>query len=175
MRAAEAATEPGLQLDVPAAEPMPAGAFAVRMRTLNGAAYVNFRSREVKGQVRWLHLYVTPDGRWSLWSALAILAKDEWVKPPGIPITQSEQPDPELAAGKWFNVAGHWSDSDYEVWLNGQRIAGGRIQDPDGFVPDAFGKGFQVGTAAGQPGQSGFELDYAAIWDAGQTKPKTGE
>ncbi len=138
------------------------GAFAVRARAENGGLFVNFRDRTVRESiVRWHTLQLTLTG-----AEAVVLNRRNWDKTRwgevGQSVLQSAPPDPKLAVGQWVTFAARWSETDYEVWVNGQRVAGGTA-DPAEVT--AITNPVQVCVQLAGTGPAKLELEYVSVWD----------
>jgi serine/threonine protein kinase len=138
------------------------GAFAVRARAEHGQLFVNFRDRTVReSNLRWHTLIVGPSGAESV-----VLNRKSWDKTRWGEVTQSvlqwAPPDPTLAAGQWVTLAARWSETEYEVWVNGKRVAGGAA-DPAEVT--ATTSPAQVCVRPAGTGPAKLELEYVSVWD----------
>ena len=105
------------------------------------------------------------DGRWQLTSreSRTVKGKQEFL-PATVTLAESGGALPELA-GQLVNVAGRWSETEYELFLNGKRVAGGPVADPAGAVPTLRPTGVKLGIRMDRDGPAAFDIDYAAVWD----------
>jgi uncharacterized protein YkwD len=72
--------------------------------------------------------------------------------------------DPELAAGKWFTLAGRVAGDTFEVWANGRSIARGPVavdSDRDNYWAE---NGISVGADVTADGPARLDIDHAAVW-----------
>jgi hypothetical protein len=146
------------------------GAFAVRARAENDGLFVNFRARTAReSNVRWHTVLLNPAGAESV-----ILNRRNWDRTRWgevwQSVLQSAKPDPALAAGSWVTLAARWSETEYEVWVNGKRVAGGAADPAEVTATTAP---VQVCVRAAGTGPAKLELDSATVWD--QTGVKAGE
>ena len=142
-----------------------AGAFAMRVRADASTFWLNFRQRQQSDRAWWLLLNLDADGRWQLTSreSRTVKGKQEFL-PATVTLAESGGALPELA-GQWVNVAGRWSETEYELFLNGKRVAGGPVADPAGAVPTLRPTGVKLGIRMDRDGPAAFDIDYAAVWD----------
>ncbi len=153
----------------------PAGAFAMRVRAEAGTFWLNFRQREQPDRAWWLLLNLDPDGRWQLTSreSRTVKGKREFFPALGT-LADSGRAVPELA-GHWVNIAGRWSETEYELFLNGKRVAGGPVADPVGAVATVRPAGLQLGIRRDRDGPAALDLDYVAVWDLNDPDRKPAE
>jgi serine/threonine protein kinase len=138
------------------------GAFAMRARTEGGQLFVNFRDRHIReSNVRWHALLVGPLGAQSVALNRRNWDKTRWGEV-GQSVLQSAPPDPARAAGQWVTFAARWSETEYEVWVNGQRVAGGAA-DPAEVT--AATSPVQVCVRPAGDGPAKMELEFATVWD----------
>jgi serine/threonine protein kinase len=151
-------------------------AFAARIKAENTSTIVSFRNRNTAERCRWLALEITPGGQWSLVHCESDQKDGGWVDK-GVRLAQGPAADPDLAAGKWITVAGRAVGREYELWLNGRRVAHGN--DDDGFSgTNIFPAAIQFAVRAAADGRARLAIDYAAVWDLGgtsQTPSWTGD
>ena len=138
------------------------GAFAVRARAEGGQLFVNFRDRTVReSNLRWHAVLVGQLGAESV-----VLNRKSWDKTRWGEVTQSvlqwAPPDPTLATGRWVTLAARWSETEYEVWVNGKRAAGGAADPAEVTATTAPA---QVCVRCTADGPLKLELDYVSVWD----------
>src|SRR5207302_8604933 len=109
------------------------GAFAARVRVENAVLHINI-GRGISDNLKWSRYFrINPDGRWQLGWSEERLADGKWNLLPPRLLKRADQPDPELSAGKWVNVAVRWGPTGPEAWLNGHSVLTGTWAGPAPF------------------------------------------
>ncbi len=140
------------------------GAFAGKVRVDGGDLYLNFRVRNDGRTARWLAVEVSQAGGWAVMSRRHEREGEKWVSKPDKPLASSTADDVGLVAGKWVTLAARWSDTEYEVWLNGKRVTGGKVEGGD--VPDGKPTPVQLVLQSPRGGGLKLETDLLSVWDA---------
>ncbi len=138
-------------------------AFATRVRSENAVIQMAFRIQSDEEAGNWLLVQITPSGRWSLGRLDRVLQGGRYEEKLTI-LAASEADNPDLAGGKWINVAGRSVGERYEVWLNGQRVVEG-VDNRMFLGKSIFRQGLQYCSYVHQDGPARVEIDYTAVWD----------
>jgi len=136
-------------------------ALCTRIRATNSHATISYRVRGTTTEGSWLHFVLQPSGRWSL-GRNDMKTVDGNRVDGNVRLAGSEVDDPELAAGKWVNVAARAEGSRFDLWINGKVVATGQDTPPQPETGN-WEFGVQFGLASEDAGT--LEIDYAAVWD----------
>ena len=140
-------------------------AFAARLRSENAGYQIAFRNRTSATGGNWILVHISPTGRWSVGRNDMEIANGKR-SDKGTVLAVAAADDPTLKAGQWVNVAGRAIGSEFEVWINGKRVASG-IDDPKFTGPSISTMGLQIAGFVAVTGPARIEVDYIALWDSG--------
>ena len=139
-----------------------AGAAAIRCRGINSDMFLNYATRSDATRFRWLSV-ATGNGRCR--GALHRHDRENgaWVIKQGMGIPTPTAEFADLSSGQWIEFAVRWSKSDFDVWLNGRYIQGGKLPSEELTLGDPA----PIQLCAAALGQDAFrfEVDYIGLWD----------
>lgn len=139
-----------------------AGAFALRATTKNARFYAHLRLRYKDNHARWSSLcYHNASYRFVQQDHHLINNRWEVLPPRDIAVFNLE--DLEGHGEKQFQVCGRWSETDYDLWFNGQHLVGGEIQDEHLFGGLAGPLEFAI--RAIENGEANLTFEELWVWD----------
>lgn len=138
------------------------GRLVARLRAKNGIAFVNFRGTGDADRTRCLSIEIRPNGEWLLIVMHDRIVDGKRVDQPASRVAFGEAPGVSIERG--VTMTARWSATDYEVWLDGTRIAGGQVPDVEPKLPLNW-SGLQAGCRVVKDGPARFEIDHAAVWE----------
>ncbi len=156
------------RIAVPFGKGLASGAIAVRCRAVNGDPFFNFCVRNDGTQARWLTL-ILDQGTWRVGLQRHDLVAGKWIAKSPTRLAFDDAINTDLMNGKWVEFAARWSDTDYDVWLNGSHLTGGAL--PTEELNLGLPKPPQVCAAPKIVGDTRLEIDYVTQWDQKQLTP----
>ncbi len=145
--------------------PSKTGAVNFRFQLEEGHLFFNFSSRNDGKSSRWLNLLCYPNGQWSIHKRRKDLVNGTWVPKAPVLIAESKEPNSAFAKPNWIFVSCRWSESEFQLWINGKKVAD--CADPTIYAELVSGnvQPVQLGVAAIHPGTVRMRLNYYAFWD----------
>ncbi|MBO0700391.1 MAG: SUMF1/EgtB/PvdO family nonheme iron enzyme, partial [Zavarzinella sp.] len=142
--------------------------FAVRLRTTNAGAFVNFAFRRAAKSDSWLMFTLLRTGGWTLHQVVAGAQPDQPARE-RVLLAEATAASPDLAAGQWVGLSGRVVGNRFDVWANGRSLCSGSMTGPAG-APKPDAGGLEIGPVLNSPDPARLEIDYVAVWNLSAAK-----
>lgn len=138
------------------------GALAVRCRSTTGRVFFSFCTRQDGQRARWLSLSLL-EGGWSLFLVRQDKKDNVWQDATSTRMASSTIPDHKRAKENWASVAMRWSEKDFDVWIDGEHIAGGTLPSDELTLGQPTPS--QVCVRNEAENLATLEIDQLGLWD----------
>ncbi len=137
-------------------------ALAVRCRSTTGQVFFNFCVRQDAQRARWLSLTFNK-GDWTLYLLRQDNKEGQWQRASHTRITGSTVQDFKRAKENWVDVGMHWSEKDFDVWIDTEHIAGGTLPSDELAIGQPMPAEVCVRNEADN--LATLEIDQLGLWD----------